>query len=83
MNIFIILLCLFVALVILIPLLEKYQSKMGLDGATKYAKYIWPLVMISLIIQLIYVLLKVNSFCVVFYFRHESRLRKLILAFNY
>ena len=58
MNVFIILLCLFVALVILIPLLEKYQSKMGLDGATKYAKYIWPLVMISLIIQLIYVLIR-------------------------
>lgn len=56
MNIFIILIALFVALVILIPLLEKYQGKMGLDNATKYAKYIWPLVMISLVVQLIYVL---------------------------
>ncbi|MBB1294813.1 hypothetical protein H5154_00250 [Pseudoalteromonas sp. SR44-5] len=58
MNIFVILISLFVALIILVPLLEKYQSKMGLDGATKYAKYIWPLVMISLVVQLIYVLVR-------------------------
>ncbi|WP_409424720.1 hypothetical protein [Pseudoalteromonas sp. RW-H-Ap-1] len=56
MNIFVILICLVIALVIIIPLLEKYQSKMGLEGATKYSKYIWPLVMISLVVQLIYVL---------------------------
>ena len=58
MNVFVILLCLFIALAILIPLLEKYHSKMGLDGGTKYAKYIWPLVMISMVIQLIYLLLR-------------------------
>ncbi|WP_372761724.1 hypothetical protein [Pseudoalteromonas sp.] len=57
MNIFVILISLFVALLILIPLLEKYQSKLGLEGAAKYSKYIWPLVMLSLVIQLIYVLL--------------------------
>ena len=56
-NIFVILICLFVALAVLIPLLEKYQGKMGLDGATKYSKYIWPLVMVSLVVQLIYVLM--------------------------
>jgi len=28
-----------------------------LDGATKYSKYIWPLVMVSLVVQLIYVLM--------------------------
>ncbi|ADT67541.1 MAG: hypothetical protein ACI9H9_001806 [Pseudoalteromonas tetraodonis] len=56
MNIFVILISLVIALVIIIPLLEKYQSKMGLEGATKYSKYIWPLVMISLVVQLIYVL---------------------------
>jgi hypothetical protein len=56
-NVFVILLCLFVALVILVPLLEKYSARTGLDKATKYAKYVWPLVMISLVIQLIYVLL--------------------------
>ena len=38
-------------------LFEKYQGKMGLDGATKYSKYIWPLVMVSLVVQLIYVLM--------------------------
>ncbi|MBB1337137.1 MULTISPECIES: hypothetical protein [unclassified Pseudoalteromonas] len=57
MNIFVILIGLFVALAILIPLLEKYQSKIGLNSATKYSKYIWPLVMVSLVIQLIYVLM--------------------------
>ena len=56
MNIFVILISLVIALVIIIPLLEKYQSKMGLEGATKYSKYIWPLVMLSLVVQLIYVL---------------------------
>ncbi|MBH0030946.1 MULTISPECIES: hypothetical protein [unclassified Pseudoalteromonas] len=57
MNIFVILIGLFAALAILIPLLEKYQSKIGLNSATKYSKYIWPLVMVSLVIQLIYVLM--------------------------
>ncbi|GAA65610.1 hypothetical protein P20311_3421 [Pseudoalteromonas sp. BSi20311] len=57
MNIFVILISLVIALLIIIPLLEKYQSKMGLDSATKYSKYIWPLVMISLVVQLIYVLI--------------------------
>lgn len=57
MNIFVILISLFVALLILIPLLEKYQSKIGLDGAKKYSKNIWPLVMVSLVVQLIYVLM--------------------------
>ncbi|MDO6637802.1 hypothetical protein Q4540_16300 [Pseudoalteromonas carrageenovora] len=57
MNIFVILICLFVALAVLIPLLEKYQSKMGLEGATKFSKYIWPLVMVSIVVQLIYVLM--------------------------
>ncbi|KPZ63374.1 hypothetical protein AN392_03419 [Pseudoalteromonas sp. P1-16-1b] len=56
MNIFVILISLVIALVIIIPLLEKYQSKIGLESATKYSKYIWPLVMISLVVQLIYVL---------------------------
>ncbi|MDX1729454.1 MAG: hypothetical protein R3203_17185 [Pseudoalteromonas tetraodonis] len=56
MNIFVILISLVIALVIIIPLLEKYQGRMGLEGATKYSKYIWPLVMISLVVQLIYVL---------------------------
>ncbi|MBQ4833896.1 hypothetical protein J8L70_11645 [Pseudoalteromonas sp. MMG010] len=56
MNIVLILISLVVALVIIIPLLEKYQSKVGLQGATKYSKYIWPLVMLSLVIQLLYII---------------------------
>jgi hypothetical protein len=57
MNVFVVLISLFVALAVLIPLLEKYQEKMGLEGATKYSKYIWPLVMVSLVVQLVYVLM--------------------------
>ncbi|MCG7564538.1 MULTISPECIES: hypothetical protein [Pseudoalteromonas] len=54
MNVLIILGSLIIALLILIPLLEKYQSRMGLDKMQKYAKYILPLVMVSIVIRLIY-----------------------------
>lgn len=54
MNVLIILGSLIVALLILIPLLEKYQSRIGLDKMQKYGKYILPLVMISIVIRLIY-----------------------------
>ncbi|TMP32637.1 hypothetical protein [Pseudoalteromonas rubra] len=54
MNVLLILGSLIVALLILIPLLEKYQSRMGLDKMQKYGKYILPLVMASLVIRLIY-----------------------------
>ncbi|AZZ99202.1 hypothetical protein [Pseudoalteromonas sp. R3] len=54
MNVLIILGSLIVALLVLIPLLEKYQSRIGLDKMQKYGKYILPLVMISIVIRLIY-----------------------------
>ncbi|WP_125563597.1 MULTISPECIES: hypothetical protein [Pseudoalteromonas] len=54
MNVLIILGSLIIALLVLIPLLEKYQSRMGLDKMQKYAKYILPLVMVSIVIRLIY-----------------------------
>jgi hypothetical protein len=57
MNAVIIIVSLVVALMILIPFLEKYQAQMGLDKMQRFGKYIFPLVMISLIIKLIYELM--------------------------
>ncbi|MBQ4852368.1 hypothetical protein [Pseudoalteromonas sp. MMG012] len=56
MNIFVILGGLFVALLVLVPLLERYQQKMDLDKMQRYSKYIFPLVMVSLVIKLLYML---------------------------
>ncbi|CAM4375881.1 hypothetical protein [Pseudoalteromonas maricaloris] len=56
MNVVILLVSLVIALVVLIPLLEKYQQRLGLDKMQKYAKYVLPLLMMTLIIKLIYVL---------------------------
>ncbi|MBQ4844024.1 hypothetical protein [Pseudoalteromonas sp. MMG005] len=56
MNIFVILGGLFVALLVLVPLLERYQQKVGLDKMQRYSKYIFPLVMVSLVIKLLYML---------------------------
>ncbi|KZN42114.1 hypothetical protein [Pseudoalteromonas luteoviolacea] len=54
MNIIVILVCLVIALVILIPLLEKYNSKIGLDKMEKYSKYIIPLAMAGIVVNMIY-----------------------------
>ena len=54
MNVLVILVCLAVALIVLIPLLERYQHSLGLNKMQGLAKYILPLVGISLVIQLIY-----------------------------
>ena len=57
MNVLIIIASLFISLLILIPLLERYQAHLGLNKMQKYSKYIWPLVMMTLIIKLIYMLM--------------------------
>ncbi|KID54749.1 hypothetical protein N473_24270 [Pseudoalteromonas luteoviolacea CPMOR-1] len=54
MHIIVILVCLVAALLILIPLLEKYQGKMGLDKAQKYGKYILPLAMLGVVVNIIH-----------------------------
>ena len=56
MNVLIIIGSLIVSLLILIPLLERYQESLGLHKMQKYSKYILPLVMVSLVIKLIYML---------------------------
>ncbi|WP_105200778.1 hypothetical protein [Pseudoalteromonas sp. T1lg10] len=54
MNAILIILALFVALAIAVPLLERYQQQMGLNKMVRFRKYIIPLVAISLILQLLY-----------------------------
>ncbi len=56
MNVLIIIGSLVISLLILIPLLERYQESLGLNKMQKYSKYILPLVMVSLVIKLIYML---------------------------
>ncbi|MBD1584015.1 hypothetical protein HG263_17605 [Pseudoalteromonas sp. JBTF-M23] len=56
MNIIVILVSLIVALLILVPLLERYQHRLGLDKMQRYSKYILPLIMVSLVIKLLYML---------------------------
>lgn len=56
MNVVILLVSLVLALLVLIPLLERYQQRLGLDKMQKYGKYVLPLLMITLIIKLIYML---------------------------
>jgi len=46
MNVFIILGVLFLALVILIPLLEKSNAKMSDETTAKISKWIWPLMIV-------------------------------------
>ncbi|CAM4022528.1 hypothetical protein [Pseudoalteromonas byunsanensis] len=56
MNIIVILVSLVVALLILVPLLERYQDKLGLNKMQRYSKYVLPLIMVSLVIKLLYML---------------------------
>jgi uncharacterized membrane protein required for colicin V production len=53
----IILLSLFVALIILVPLLEKFSPRMSNEQMSRYQKFIWPLLVILIVIQIIYGLL--------------------------
>ena len=58
MNAILIILALFVALAIAVPLLERYQQQMGLNKMVRFRKYIIPLVALSLILQLLYLAFK-------------------------
>ena len=50
----IILLSLFVALIILVPLLEKFSPRMSNEQMSRYQKFIWPLLLILIVTQIIY-----------------------------
>lgn len=53
MTIIYILGALFVALLIVVPLLERSKTQFSQEQVAKLSRWIWPLVMILLIVQLI------------------------------
>ncbi len=53
MEVLILLGVLFAALFIIVPLIERSKMRVSPETAGKISRWIWPLVMISLIIQLI------------------------------
>ncbi|GAB3038697.1 hypothetical protein [Bowmanella dokdonensis] len=53
MTVFYILGALFVALFILIPLLERSKTRFSNEQVAKLSRWIWPLMMLLLIIQLV------------------------------
>lgn len=58
MNVFILLIALFVALIVIIPLIEKSGVRFSDQHTAKIARWIWPLVMISMVVSLIYHLVR-------------------------
>lgn len=54
MNVLILLLTLFVALVVIIPLIEKSGMRFSPEQTNKMARWIMPLVMVSIVVSLIY-----------------------------
>ncbi|WP_420935644.1 hypothetical protein ACOJR9_07290 [Alteromonas sp. A081] len=53
MEVFILLAVLFAALVIVVPLLERSKMRISNDDAAKWAKWIWPLMGLLLVAQLL------------------------------
>ena len=53
MTIVYILAILFLALFIVIPLIEKSNLRMSDETTAKFSRWIWPLVMVLIIVQLI------------------------------
>lgn len=58
MEILVILGILFLALFIVVPLIERSNMRVSGETASKLARWIWPLIMISLIIQLIMMMVR-------------------------
>ncbi|MCV2885926.1 hypothetical protein OE749_14635 [Aestuariibacter sp. AA17] len=53
MTVLIILAVLFVTLILVVPMLERSKSKFSQEDVAKMSRWIWPLVMILLVTQLI------------------------------
>ncbi|QJR79711.1 hypothetical protein CA267_002310 [Alteromonas pelagimontana] len=53
MEVLILLGILFLALIIVIPLLERSKLRVSSETASKISRWIWPLIMIMLVLQLI------------------------------
>ena len=58
MEVLIILGVLFVALIIVVPLIERSNMRISSETASKVARWIWPLIMLSLVIQLIFMMVR-------------------------
>lgn len=56
MNVFVILGVLFVALLVIIPLVEKSGMRVSPEITAKLSRFIWPLLIIALVIQLLFVM---------------------------
>jgi hypothetical protein len=54
MNVFVILGVLFVALLVIIPLVEKSGMRVSPETTAKLSRFIWPLLIIALVIQLLF-----------------------------
>ena len=52
MNVFIILGVLFIALIVIIPLIEKSNLRVSNESASKLSRWIWPLVGLMLVLSL-------------------------------
>ncbi|MCW8090700.1 hypothetical protein [Alteromonas sp. ASW11-130] len=53
MEVIVIIGILFLALFLVIPLIERSKMRISSEESAKIARWIWPLVMIALIVQLI------------------------------
>ena len=49
---------LFLALIIVVPLIERSNMRISSETASKVARWIWPLIMLSLVIQLIFMMVR-------------------------
>lgn len=58
MEVLILLGILFLALIIVVPLIERSKMRVSNETSNKISRWIWPLVMIMLIVQLIMMVMR-------------------------
>ncbi len=58
MEVLVIVGILFLALFLIIPLIERSKMRISSEESAKIARWIWPLIMIALIIQLIMMMVR-------------------------
>ncbi len=58
MEVLVIIGILFLALFVIIPLIERSKMRISSEESAKIARWIWPLIMIALIIQLIMMMVR-------------------------
>jgi len=56
MNALLLVIGIFAVLALLVPLLERSKTRVSPESTAKIARWLWPLIMISLLIQLIMML---------------------------